>query len=76
MLGDKVVSVTKKFMVTIPKEVREDLNINPGDKVVFVKDPEKNWILMTVDNLTSKMLESSKDIEKTVTESREASKAE
>ena len=70
-----MVSVTKKYQVTIPKEVRDDLNIHQGDQVVFIKNKEKNWVLMTVEDLTDKMVEASKDIEKTITESREGFKA-
>lgn len=69
-----MVSVTKKYQVTIPKEVREDLNIHQGDKVVFVKEKDGKWVLMTVDELTDIMVESSKDIEETITESREGFK--
>jgi len=52
-----MVSVTKKYQVTIPKEVREDLKIRQGDKVVFVKEKEGKWVLMTVDELTDRMVE-------------------
>ena len=69
-----MVSVTKKYQVTIPKEVREDLNIHQGDKVVFVKDKEEKWILMTVEELTDKMVEASSDIEETIEESRKGFK--
>jgi len=67
-------SVTKKYQVTIPKEVREDLNIHQGDKVVFVKDKEGKWVLMTVEELRDRMVEASKDIEETIIESREGFK--
>ncbi|GAB6055133.1 AbrB/MazE/SpoVT family DNA-binding domain-containing protein [Methanobacterium alkalithermotolerans] len=53
-----MVSVTKKFQVTIPREVREDLNIKSGDRIVFVKNQEGNWELMTITALTKRMLES------------------
>lgn len=69
-----MVSVTKKYQVTIPKEVREDLNIHQGDKVVFVKDSEGKWVLMSVEELTDKMVEASQDIEETINESREGFK--
>jgi len=59
-----MVSVTKKFQVTIPRKVREDLKIQKGDKILFVKNNEGNWIIMTVEDLTSKMIKSSSDIEK------------
>ena len=35
-----MVSVTRKYQVTIPREVREDLKIQAKDKVVFIKDKE------------------------------------
>lgn len=69
-----MVSVTKKYQVTIPKEVREDLKIHQGDKVVFVKNREGNWVIMTVEELRDRMMEASKDIEETIKESREGFK--
>jgi AbrB family looped-hinge helix DNA binding protein len=66
-----MVSVTKKYQVTIPKEVRDDLKIQQGDKVVFVKNRKGNWILMTVKELTDKMIKASADIEESIEESRE-----
>lgn len=65
-----MVSVTKKYQVTIPLEVRKDLNIKQGDQVVFVKDKEEKWVLMTVNELTDKMVDATKDIDKTIAESR------
>ena len=55
-------NVTKKYQVTIPRKVREDLKIKQGDKILFVKNSEGNWIIMTVEDLTSKMIKSSSDI--------------
>ncbi|MDO8870816.1 MAG: AbrB/MazE/SpoVT family DNA-binding domain-containing protein [Methanobacteriaceae archaeon] len=51
-----MVSVTKKFQVTIPKDVREDLNIQSGDKVVFVKNNNCEWVIMTVKSLAEMMV--------------------
>jgi len=61
-----MVSVTKKYQVTIPKKVRDDLNIHQGDKVVFVKNNEGNWVMMTVHELRDKMMEASENIEEAV----------
>ena len=55
-------NVTKKYQVTIPRKVREDLKIKQGDKILFVKNNEENWIIMTVEDLTTKMIKSSSDI--------------
>jgi AbrB family looped-hinge helix DNA binding protein len=65
-----MVSVTKKFQVTIPKEVREDMNIQSGDKVVFVKNNNAEWVLMTVKVLAEMMIDN--DLEKTDSESRQS----
>ncbi len=65
-----MVIVSKKYQVTIPLEVRKDLNIKQGDQVVFVKDKENKWLLMTVDELTDEMVNTSKDIDKTIEESK------
>ena len=51
-----MVSVTKKFQVTIPREVRDDHHIKSGDRVVFVKNQEGNWELMTISTLTKRMM--------------------
>jgi len=64
-------TITKDYKVKIPKKVRKDLNIQQGDEVVFVKNKDKNWVLMTLDGLTEKIVERSSDIEETITESRE-----
>ena len=34
-------SLSHKFQVTIPKEVREDANLKEGDKIMFVKEGDK-----------------------------------
>ncbi|HMK54006.1 MAG TPA: AbrB/MazE/SpoVT family DNA-binding domain-containing protein [Methanobacteriaceae archaeon] len=51
-----MVSVTSKFQVTIPREVREDLNIQAGDRVVFVKDPSGLWVLKPLQDLMDVMI--------------------
>ena len=35
--------VTKKFSVTIPKEIRQALNIKPGHVLVFMKEGNKAY---------------------------------
>ncbi|WP_297072592.1 AbrB/MazE/SpoVT family DNA-binding domain-containing protein, partial [Thermococcus sp.] len=37
--------VTKKYQVTIPKDVREALGIKAGDEVVFVREGNR-YVLM------------------------------
>lgn len=69
-----MVSVTKKFQITIPLEVRKDLNIHQGDKVVFIKDNENKWVLMTVEELTDRMVTAAKDIDETIAESKKGFK--
>ena len=41
---DTILGVSKlssKFQVTIPKDVREILNVSPGDRVVFIREGDK-----------------------------------
>jgi len=45
-----------------------------GDEVVFVKEKENKWVLMTVNELTNSMVDASR--EETITESREGFKKE
>lgn len=71
-----MVNVTKKYQVTIPRKVREDLNIRQGERVTFVKNREGDWIIMTMEDLTSKMIESSADIEETIKESQKGFRRE
>ena len=71
-----MVNVTKKYQVTIPRKVREDLKIQQGDKVIFVKNSDDNWIIMTTDELNSKMIESSSDINENIKESKKEYKKE
>lgn len=35
--------VTKKFSITIPKDIRKTLNIKPGDILVFMKESNKAY---------------------------------
>ncbi|USS41775.1 AbrB/MazE/SpoVT family DNA-binding domain-containing protein [Thermococcus aggregans] len=65
-----MVSVTRKYQVTIPKEVREALGIKAGDEIVFVKTKE-GYIIKRLEDFVREMAELSKDIDKTVDEMRE-----
>lgn len=66
-----MVMVTRKYQVTIPKEVREDLKIEVGDKVIFVKEADGRYRLLRVEDLAKEFCEGCKDIEKTIAETRE-----
>ena len=61
--------VTKKYQVTIPKEVREALGIKAGDEVVFVRTRE-GYVIKSLDDFLREMAEITKDIEETIEESR------
>jgi len=65
-----MVMVTRKYQVTIPKEVREALNIKAGDEIVFVKTRE-GYVIMKFEDLLEEMTELSKDIDETIEEMRE-----
>ena len=40
-----MVKVTRKYQVTIPKEVREELGIKIGDEVEFVKNERGEFVI-------------------------------
>jgi AbrB family looped-hinge helix DNA binding protein len=63
--------VTRKYQVTIPKEVREELRIKVGDNVVFVKEANGKYHVFRVEGFTREFCEGCKDIEKTIAETRE-----
>ncbi|MEO2152399.1 MAG: AbrB/MazE/SpoVT family DNA-binding domain-containing protein [Thermococcus sp.] len=61
--------VTKKYQVTIPKEVREALGIKAGDEVVFVRTKE-GYVIKPLDDFLREMAEVMKDVDETVEEVR------
>jgi len=66
-----MVVVTRKYQVTIPKEVREELKIDVGDSVVFVRGADGEYRLLRVEDFAREFCEGCKDIEKTIAETRE-----
>ncbi|ASJ17180.1 AbrB family transcriptional regulator [Thermococcus chitonophagus] len=63
-------TVTKKYQVTIPKEVREALGIKAGDEVVFVKTKE-GYVIKRLEDFVKEMADLAKDIDETIKEMRE-----
>lgn len=61
--------VTKKYQVTIPKEVRKALGIKAGDEVVFVRQGN-SYVLMKFEDLLREFTEIMRDIDETVEETR------
>jgi len=61
--------VTKKYQVTIPKEVREALGIKAGDEVVFVRTKE-GYVIKPLKEFLREMAEMARGIEETVEEVR------
>ena len=37
--------MTSKGQITLPRRVRQDLDIRPGDRVVFTRLEDGNWVL-------------------------------
>jgi antitoxin PrlF len=44
-MGMEIAKVTSKGQITIPVEIRKKLNLKNGDKVVFIEDQDKVFIL-------------------------------
>jgi AbrB family looped-hinge helix DNA binding protein len=56
-----MVTVSKNYKITITREVREDLNIQAGDKVVFIKNNKDKWEIRPLNDLMDDMLDPSGD---------------
>jgi antitoxin PrlF len=56
--------VSMKYQVTLPKQVRDIINVNAGDRVVFIKEGSK-VLLMRLDDLMDDVLDSFNDLEDT-----------
>ena len=65
-----MVSVTRKYQVTIPKEVREALGIKAGDEIVFIRTKE-GYVIKRLEDFVKVMAELSMDIEQPVMEMEE-----
>lgn len=65
-----MVVVTRKFQVTIPREVRNALGVQIGDEVVFLPDGDDGFRLMKASDFVERFYEDSKDIESTIKEVR------
>ena len=65
-----MVTVTRKYQVTIPKEVRKGLGIKAGDEIVFVKTKE-GYVIKRLEDFVREMADFAKDIDETVDEMRE-----
>ena len=67
-----MVSVTKKYPVTlrIPKQIREDLGIKAGDKVVFLKTDD-GYKITRAKEVIKEGIEIFKDVDETVKETKE-----
>lgn len=64
-----MVLVTKKYQVTLPQKVREDLNIEAGNEVAFLKTGD-GYKIVKADDVIEEGLELFKDIDETVEEVR------
>ena len=62
-----MVSVTRKYQVTIPKRVREELGIKAGDDVVFLKTKD-GYRIIRADEIIEEGFRIFEDITETVKE--------
>lgn len=75
--------VTSKGQITIPKDIREKLNLKPGDKVVFLEEDGRiifaNSSVIALKNFQKQMIDEAKkagitteeDIDKLVSDIRQ-----
>ena len=64
-------AVTKKYQVTIPKKVREELGIVAGEKVAFVKIKD-GYKIIKLNEFIEENVKILEDIDETVKEMKEA----
>lgn len=48
-------TLTSKYQITIPKELREDMKVKAGDKLVFIKKGDE-WRLISTSGKASDIL--------------------
>jgi len=63
--------VTKKYQVTIPKNVREHIGIEAGERIAFVKT-EDGYKIVKLDKFIEENTKILEDIDKTIEEMKEA----
>ena len=62
-----MVCVTKKYQITIPRGVREELEIKAGDRIIFLKTKD-GYKIMRAKEIIEKGVEIFKDTDETVRE--------
>jgi len=67
-------TVTKKGQITIPKRVRDELGIKPGDEVVFVKY-QGNFVIMNKHEFLRRVMDDLQGVEIVSEELRESYRA-
>jgi len=67
--------VTKKGQITIPKRIRDELRIQPGDEVVFVKY-QGNFVIMNKKDFLRRVTEDLQGVELVSEELRESYQAD
>ncbi|MDI6889012.1 MAG: AbrB/MazE/SpoVT family DNA-binding domain-containing protein [Methanocellales archaeon] len=64
-----MVTVTKKYQVTIPKKVREDSDIEAGDDIIFLKLKD-GYTIVKAEDIIREGVELCKDIDMTISETK------
>jgi AbrB family looped-hinge helix DNA binding protein len=65
----RTTTVTSKYQVTIPKEVREALRIRKGDKIAFVPTRD-GYVIRRAEDLLHWLADTMQGVEETVRESK------
>jgi len=69
LYGVSVVTVSSKYQITLPAEVRKKFHILAGDELVFIEENKKLY-MMKLEDLRGEVLDSFNDLEETEKEFR------
>jgi AbrB family looped-hinge helix DNA binding protein len=62
-------TVSSKYQITLPAEIRKRLHIKAGDEVIFIEENDK-FFMVKLDDLMDEVLDSFDDLEETEREFR------
>lgn len=64
-----MVTVSSKYQITLPADIRKKLRIKAGDEIIFIEENGK-FFMVKLDDLMDEVLDSFEDLEETEREFR------